>query len=154
MSVQCRKSDFTIFEGVYFPLVIYELSRALDQMCKSQSGFTCLHQEEIWHGVCLWTLLHFTRCCCWLSRPTLIILCMSWTCLQASLRCKGLSPMGFSASHNVFQGNVCICNLEAFHSGVTVFYGTDWNSWSCSLCSIHSLVKSLMLWADKLGCRD
>lgn len=61
--------------------------------------------------------------------------------------------MGFSASHYVFQGNVCVCNLEAFHSGVTVFYGTDWNSWSCSSCSIHSLVKSLMLWTDKSGCR-
>lgn len=45
----------------------------------------------------LWTLLDFTRCCCWLSRPTLIILCMSWTCLQLSLCCKGaLSfPCGF-----------------------------------------------------------
>lgn len=32
------------------------------------------------------------------------------------------------------------------------FYGADWNSWSCSPCTIHSLVKSLMLWTDKLGC--
>lgn len=45
---------------------------------------------------------------------------------------KGLSTTGNSASHNTFQWNVCICNLETFHSGVTVFYYEDWNSWSCS----------------------
>lgn len=52
--------------------------------------------------------------------------------------------MGNSASHNAFQHNVCIYNLETFHSGVVVFYYDEWNSWSCSPCSIHSLVKSLM----------
>lgn len=106
MSAYCQRCQYYVEKvillslkvlGFFLLLIIYELSQALDQMCKSQSGYTCLHQEGIWHGVCLWTLLDFTRCCCWLSRPTLIILCMSWTCLQASLCCKGaLSfPCGF-----------------------------------------------------------
>lgn len=86
MSVLLRKSDFSIFEEYFFlsssvsptePWISVLVPERLYLLTSEQNLAWCLPLDIYW--------ISPGAACCLLSKHTLIILCMSQTCLQAYL---------------------------------------------------------------------